>query len=354
MAELHNKFKTFDSTITLEDEAETLREKRDIILKALRKGLDRDFKARGETPPQFRSFNQGSYSLSTGVVPLDGDYDIDVGIVYDINKNDYPDAKAIDPKKWTHDALEGHTNNIQIRRSCVTVFYKAGYHVDLAVYADKDMRTDFELPLSKGKEHSGTDFKGWETNHPRRLRPLFTERYPDKQERSQVRRVIRYLKRWRDFQYQGQKGNAAPVGIGLTLLALDTTKFAYKNALTRQDDDAYALHHFVDNLLLSFHYTYHEPSGGHGDRIEAAPSYAPYNDVFQRMTNKQMATFKAKLASLKADLVLARDPNTGEKKACELMQRQFGPEFPAGKDPEDTKNSQRTPRAVFSSGDQGA
>ncbi|MGL4884489.1 MAG: cyclic GMP-AMP synthase DncV-like nucleotidyltransferase, partial [Waterburya sp.] len=82
---------------------------------------------------KYETFPQGSYDLGTGNKPLNGDYDIDVGIIIKISKDDYPDPVKV--KKWIYDALYGHTNSVEIRRPCVTVFYQKDgediYHVDL-------------------------------------------------------------------------------------------------------------------------------------------------------------------------------------------------------------------------------
>jgi len=66
---LQSPFMKFHEAILLKrfDENAELREKRDRILKRLRDNLS----------VTFEPFNQGSYSMGTGIKPLDGDYDID-------------------------------------------------------------------------------------------------------------------------------------------------------------------------------------------------------------------------------------------------------------------------------------
>ena len=139
MADVQKQFEQFNDNIRLKQYAqnETLREKRDAVLNKLKTGLKRVFEEKGEPAPKFKIFNQGSYKLGTGIKPLDGDYDIDVGIGFEIGTAEEPDPVTV--KRWVFDALEGHTNKIEVRRPCVTVFYQSGdeplYHVDLAVYS---------------------------------------------------------------------------------------------------------------------------------------------------------------------------------------------------------------------------
>ena len=78
MPAVQKQFEEFHSAICFDedDEKATLREKRDIIVKALKDNL-------GDDVPSFVNFNQGSYSMHTGVVPLDGNFDIDVGLIFD-------------------------------------------------------------------------------------------------------------------------------------------------------------------------------------------------------------------------------------------------------------------------------
>ena len=98
MPAVQKQFEDFHSAICFDedDEKATLREKRDIIIKALKDNL-------GDDVPSFTNFNQGSYSMHTGVVPLDGNFDIDVGLVFDCDQNKFPDPVVL--KKKVRDAV---------------------------------------------------------------------------------------------------------------------------------------------------------------------------------------------------------------------------------------------------------
>lgn len=114
MPAVQKQFEDFHNAIRLDedDEKATLREKRETIIKALRANL-------GDDVPTFTNFNQGSYSMHTGVVPLDGNFDIDVGLIFDCNQDKYPDPIVL--KKKLRDAVDTNFRTVVIRRPCVTV-----------------------------------------------------------------------------------------------------------------------------------------------------------------------------------------------------------------------------------------
>lgn len=340
MADVQRQFKTFIDTIRLSDEEETLREKREAVLNALDKGLKRDFAKKNQAPPKYRHFNQGSYSLKTGIKPAAGgsDYDIDVGIVFAVDERTYRDDPGI-VKRWVRDALDGHTDDIRIKTPCVTVTYKAGYHVDLAVYAEPDMDFSGELPLSWGKEHASE--KNWQTNNPGELKRQIAATFGET-ERKQFRRVLRALKRWRDLTYKNATGHAAPVGVGLTIAGL--TMFRPQvDVFGNTQDDRLATELFVQNLLNAFRDSrWSEKDQAHGRRLEVKVPFTPYGDVFARINNNNMAKLEGYLQDLLADLEAA---GAAEKNtvACRHMRASFGTDFPEGDDDQEdtTENSKR-------------
>lgn len=344
MADVQKQFEKFVEDIKLSEEEETLREKRKTVIDALRAGLKRDFEDRGETPPDFKSFNQGSYSLKTGIKPAGGgnDYDIDVGIVFAVNPEDHSDD-PVKLKRWVRDALEGHTDSVNIKTPCVTVAYKVGYHVDLAVYADPDKKIDGELPLSWGKEHGATQV--WQTNNPSELGKRIKTRFPDKAERKQFRRVLRALKRWRDLKYKSATSHAAPVGVGLTIAGL--TMFTPQvDVFNGTEDDRKATELFARELLAGFKDNrWSKKDGALGRRLEVKVPFAPSTDVFERINNNNMGKLETFLKELLADLEAADLAKT-DKEACKCMRDQFGTDFPEGEDePDDsTEGSKSHPR----------
>ena len=125
MADVQSYFEQFNSTIRLGkfEENQTLREKRDIIRNKLWDNLPGVFEKHGETCPDFYFLDQGSYAMDTGVKPLDGDYDIDQGLYLLVSASTYDNPVVL--KERVYEALFGHTNDVQLRRSCVTVFYSS-------------------------------------------------------------------------------------------------------------------------------------------------------------------------------------------------------------------------------------
>lgn len=88
MVNLQSEFIKFHDTIKLSDENDTLCQKREILLNKLRQNIS-------EEAASYKHFNQGSYAMGTGIKPDDGDYDIDVGLKFQIKKEDYEDPVQV-------------------------------------------------------------------------------------------------------------------------------------------------------------------------------------------------------------------------------------------------------------------
>lgn len=309
------QFIKFHTTIQLTDADEnaTLRQKRDAVLDRLRAGL----KAAGR--PTFTMFNQGSYATSTGIEPVKKDFDIDVGVVFTGARPDNP----LEVKQWVYDAVFGHTQRVDWRRPCITVWYQSGgepiYHVDLPIYWQDSMG---RLALAVGKQHSGPDQRGWKDSDPKGLVEK-VKGHLTGEDRLQFRRVVRYLKRWKDVQFPVE-GNAAPVGIGLTMAALDRFRPVKPwNATTpAQYDDLGATLTLVSSMIGGFRSVWRE--GCLVERLEAKVPVSPFDDVFARMTDQQMLEFKGRLVKLKEQLEAAHRTNDSS-----YLIAAFGSDFPA-------------------------
>lgn len=169
------------------DKKVELREKREVLLRKLRKS---------DKIPSFKAFNQGSYALYTGVTPESGkEYDIDVALRFSKNKSDYD---PIELKNKVREVLQSHTEyGAEIKTPCVTVTYKkdgeASYHVDLVVYLYEDKEDEnSQLYIAKGK---CKDSQSWEKADPEGLVKYINEGIEEGAEREQYRRVVRYLKK---------------------------------------------------------------------------------------------------------------------------------------------------------------
>lgn len=312
MPAVQKNFEDFHSKIKLDedDEKSTLREKRKILLDALTANLADDV-------PKFENFNQGSYSMHTGVVPLDGNFDIDVGLIFDCKKDKYPDPVAL--KKKIRDALDTHGRSVNIRRPCVTVNYMRGdeieYHVDLAVYTKRD--DDF-LDIAKGKENSEADKRVWEQSDPKKLTELICTAFTDKYDLAQYRRCIRYVKRWRQVQFL----SGAPLSIALTVAAQKWFKPYFE--MSGKAGDLQAMLNWVDAILAQFQWA--SVNGSTYQRLAVTLPVAPYSDLMGWMSEGQMSTVKAKFEVLRDALEEALDEDLPED-ACKVLNKQFGDEF---------------------------
>ncbi len=58
---------------------------------------------------------------------------------------DPEDKKASEVRKWMFDAVEGHTDDVNQKGSCIRVRYADGYHVDLVTYATQKDAANQEI-----------------------------------------------------------------------------------------------------------------------------------------------------------------------------------------------------------------
>lgn len=349
MADVQKYFETFHEKIKLKefDENQTLREKRDIVLEKLKTRLKVIFEEKGEPVPSYAPFDQGSYKMGTGIIPLNSDFDIDVGISFKVKKEDYPDP--VDIKKWVFDALNGHTKKVDMRRSCVTVFYQKDdepvYHVDLAVYSDESCNSDNTKYLAKGKLNSTAENKLWEVSDPKGLADKIGNKYSNDDKKEFIR-AIRYLKRWKDFKFSSD-GNAAPIGIGLTISAYNwfTPKKTLTDALanTYKYDDLQATKVVVKGMLDNFRN--YLDGAETVERLKVYLPIEPQSELFEKMTNNQMVSLKEKLNSL-LDALDSAEKEVAPEEACKTLRKVFGDDFPV---PEKPDTGEKKGRAIVTS-----
>jgi len=310
---IQSLFRRFHETIQLKRFSENaeLREKRDRILKRLRDNMSHSFEP----------FNQGSYAMGTGIKPLNGDYDIDVGIVLD--DVDYRRHQPVEVKRWVYEAVLGHTTRVEWRRPCITVYYQqsgeALYHVDLAIMAKDAYGT---LRLALGKEHSSLDQQEWQVDDRAGFMEAVENRFTG-EDAFQFRRVIRYLKRWKDVHFSSE-GHAAPTGLSITAAALRWFQPRKTHSYTSVDyDDLAATASLVRSIQQGFTQIYSPNQGRYVLRLQFQFPNAPYDDVFRRMTDQQMQEFHQRLEKLSGWLEDAR-----RTQSTAPLRRAFGQDFP--------------------------
>ncbi len=329
--EFHNKIKISESKLS------TLREKRDIVIEKLRDS--------GKLP-SFEKLDLGSYSMNTGVEPCDRgentkDYDIDVGLRFNVNTSEY-EENPIELKELIDEILKDHTEyGSEIKQPCVTVKYKKdgelAYHLDLVVYAyeDKDDKNS-QLYLSRGKKNSSKENKYWEKADPIGLKNLIIKKYEgdnseEKEKRAQYRRVIKYLKRWKDVQFSSD-GNNEPPGIGITLLVYELFEPSEYDYLESRfiANDFEALKNVVFKIKNEFRDYYDFEKGVWYKKIEYKIPVEPYSNVFSKMTGAQMTRFWEKIDKLHDGLVEVSEESDLIKQ-CEKLAKLLGDDFPIPK-----------------------
>ncbi|MBL4561181.1 MAG: hypothetical protein JKX79_09375 [Labilibaculum sp.] len=326
--QVQKSFRDFHDTIRIKDldrEEESnkiLREKRDILLKDIKSYFD---KKNEDLDPvdhlKYECFNQGSYAMYTGVKPLDdGDFDIDVAVVLNINKENYTNPTTV--KNWIFEALDTKVNRkVLWKKPCITVQYtKAGeekYHVDFAIYAGEN--EDEKYYLARGKETSVSTEKRWDESSPKELKEKINDKFEDSEERKQFKRIIKYLKRWKEEKFKGENsGTGKPTGIALTALAYSHFNPHVKDVFTNEIeiDDLDALLYTVTQIHNSSIWS----------EIEVYLPVSPYNNLFSEMTPKQMEKFKEKLTILKTKLEEAQ-ANIDPHEATKLINKVLGSDF---------------------------
>lgn len=325
MVNIQTQFNKFHNTIKVDfDDTQLLRDKRDLIVGNLKSGLKRIFP---QNTPTFKYFNQGSYDLATGVEPLAGeDYDIDVGIIFNFSKSDY---KPVQVKEWVYEALNTGSRTVEIKRPCVRVQYHRNqekwFHVDLAIYSkDHNYRGNEVNHIAKGYINSSEDKKIWELSEPFKLKELLKSKIADNSDRDQFRRIIRYLKRWKDYNFSSI-GAGRPTGIALTaccynLFTPEKDHFydTDTNQFKSEFNDLRALKEVVDKIINMF--TCNDP-------ISVILPVEPHNDLFEKMSRNQMISIKSKLMNLREALLNVSNEISSDN-ACQKLQKVFGSDFP--------------------------
>lgn len=316
MADLQPHFKAFHDKIRLKpfEENEALREKRDLLIGELRSDLPDEL-------PTFRTFNQGSYAYNTGTVPKDGNYDIDVGVVFHCEKDAYPNPLVL--KQYVRNALLHPGRTVRIRRPCVTVEYvcdgQVEYHVDLAIYVERSGGNGVDLAV--GREGADAANRRWEPSDPEGLVAAIRDRFSGEAAR-QMRHCIRYLKRWRDHRFPEGDG---PISCALTVAAYHWFQ-PQLDFFSKARNDALALRVLVQATLDKFILVMNA-QGTSVSRLKVVMPVLPHDDLLAGLTDIQMTAFRARLEQLR-DALDAAIADADELQACRRMVGQFGDEFP--------------------------
>lgn len=343
---LQNQFIKFEEKIRLtwnDSKLKKIREKDESI----RSDIRTSFKEEGYSVKEF--FQQGSYATKTTIAPLDEDYDIDVGVVID---SENAPKDPTEPKKKIKKVFENRNlKDPKIKIPCVTAqYFKKGekhFHLDYPVYK----KVNDEYFLAIGKEHSQEEQKLWEKSDPKGLLEWVKspKKFKSQEEQAQYKRLIKYLKRWRDFSFS--EGDRKKVySIGLTVMVGES--FCKSISSDGDISDIKSLKKTVNTILSEyFTFTGNDSQGNAQYEIKVNLPKRPFNDIFVKHGKTVGTTIQRKLEQLKRNLDLViGEPNL--KKQCEILSNNvFGDDFPI---PEDDKKMKKFKESGYVSSPQGA
>lgn len=321
MNNLQKQFEIFHGKIKMEKKE--LREKRDIILDKIVGFL------KTSMLPIPELLNQGSYIYGVGIKPIsdEQEFDIDVGLVFDIKSSDYS-AKCV--RGCVYDAVKNHTHNVEEKGSCIRVRYEAGYHVDLVCYASNESQKSENFRLARQDD-------SWESSDPKRLEEYIQDNRKnfnnskDNSGSDQLQRVVRYLKRWNDKAIL-EECDDKPTGLALCLLCIKYLK----NPVS---DDLKALIKVVDTVKDLCRISVDKPS-------------PQYEDVFGKISDDGMCKLMKRFSELSESLQKAMSEES-LLEACRILRKQFGDDFPLPNSNSDLNESRyrktATPAIITSS-----
>lgn len=314
MARLHKEYISFDK-----DKIKLTDKRRKSLIKsrnALRDKIEKYFKEEKKNQLQPIFIPQGSFNMGTVVNPIpkyddDGNkilkYDLDDG-VYFVEKEDEDNRQTIDTwHNWVFNAVEDHTDTPPIRKTtCVRVVFSDGHHIDLPIYYDEN-----------GEIELAHKSKGWLESNPDEFSEWF-----EKKENLQLKRIVRYLKAWKNYRETKNTNLKFPSGFALTILATN-------NYVEDDFDD------------VSFRETIKAIQSKLQSKFECLRPTTPKNeDLFEDYSETRENDFMNAIDKLINACNKANEEDNF-KKASEHLQKHFGDRFPTGKDESSADKSNR-------------
>jgi len=313
MATLHREYTSFNADIKLTSaRKDSLTKSRNSIKDKIKKFFQEE--KPDELQPSFIA--QGSIEMNTTVNPIpeyDEDdnkllkYDLDLGVYFVENEGEDNKKNIVTWHNWVFNAVDDHTNSpTKDKATCVRVYFKDGHHIDLPIYYDKD---DIKQLAHKSK--------GWIDSNP----PEFTEWFNNKAKNNQqLRRIVRYLKAWKNYKEFNNSNLKFPSGFALTILAV--------NHFKEDDSDDIAFRNTIESIKneLVGSFTCIRPTTPEGE------------DLFEDYSETRKNDFLNSLKSLLDDCKKA-DNESNFKKASEYLHKHLGERFPMGEDKDDDAKS---------------
>ncbi len=346
---IQSQFNKFEKKIRLtwqDDRLKKIREKDESIKSDIRKA----FKENGYAVQSF--FNQGSYATKTSIVPLDSDFDIDVGVV--IKKDESPENPVM-VKKTLKDVLtKRNFKNPKIKKPCVTAqYYKSGephFHLDYPIYC-VDEYDNYKLAV--GKENSDEKNRSWEDCDPKGLIDWLNDLSPfeDDQQFAQYKRCVKYLKRWRDYCFSDSQSKKV-YSIGIMIMIRES----FMSAISSDGDisDLESLKFTVESILSKNYFTFAGYDKNYEKQydIQVMLPVNPQRDVFNKHGKSIGTLIHKKLEKLSDNLEKAIKENSVKKQSQILNEKVFGDDFPIPEN--DDSENRKFKESGFVSSPQGA
>ena len=316
---LKKEFEDFYKEIRIDSETHALKEKREVLendIKTKLPGILGDHSI-SISRSDIRMIDQGSYKYNTTI--KDDIVDRDVAVMIPLDTSANSDPRKI--KGYLRDAINISPRTVTIKEPCVRAsYYENGeewLHIDLPLYA-----TDAGcVYLTRGKEFSSN--YSWEDADPDGLNDYLCGQINGN---DQLRRIICFIKKWRNEQYSGSSNDhEVPPSIGLTLLACDCFS---AQSTDEGDDDLLSLQKTMKGILDKFTYTV----DNNGNLIKTITRYlpvTPYTDVFKKLkdsSSSYMTTFYNRLSKAVDNLTNAVNVESAHD-AGEYVQKVLGDSF---------------------------
>jgi len=286
--------------------------------------------------PVVADFIQGSLATNTAIVPISADFDVDRALVI---AADTAPSNPVDPKKTALAVLENRGfKNAKIKKPCVTADYAAeNVHIDFPIYKI----SGDQHYLAVGKKNSDEEHRAWSAADPRGFIDWINDSSvhsdPAKPKLDQFRRLVRFLKRWRDHQFSESVARKV-YSIGLTVIAREQFRASFNEDGFREDLKALRL--TVENILNGGYFSQVE-QGRY--RVRVTMPVQPWRDIFDGSSVDTGTQLRNKLQTLKEKLVEVEGLDN-EREQCVILNKLFGDDF---KIPDPDDRSSKKSRAVY-------
>lgn len=313
MATIHQQYTEFNGSIKL---TSTRKESLKTSRKDLKKKIKKWFKENKEDELQPKFWGQGSFEMNTTINPIsvtdnEGNillkFDLDYGIYFIENDGENNKQTIETWHDWVYSSVENHANQPPTKKaSCIRVIFSDGHHIDLPIYYKKGDLIELAHREQRWTESDPKEFFEWFNN----------------QKTSQLERIVRYLKAWKNFKENQNSNLKLPAGFELTILA--TNNYINDN----NDDEAFRKTVIkIKDELKSF-----------GGVKCLRPTTPKDEDLFINYSETRKNDFLTNLDDLVSACNNSKNENN-RKKASELMQKQFGGRFPLAADIDEEQKS---------------